>query len=409
VTVLVLGTFDTKGPELDFVRDLLRANGTRTVAVDVSVLGDPSTPVDHTAAEVAAIGGSNLDELRSAGDRGAALTAMSRGARTLARQLAESGEIHGIVSLGGSGGSAITATVMRALPLGFPKLLVSTMASGDVSPYVGQSDVTLMYSVVDVAGLNSISRPILCNAAAAIGAMAAAYQVASSEPRQLEDRPLIAATMFGVTTPAVHAAQAWLERHGYEVLVFHATGSGGRTMESLVREGKISGVLDITTTEIADELVGGVLSAGPERLTAAARCGVPQVVSLGAIDMVNFGPVDTVPSRFSERHLLQHNETVTLMRTTPEEAARIGRDIGEKLRSSSAPVAIFLPLGGTSAIDAQGGPFWDPDADQAAFGAVRRALDDSTAEIVTSSENINSPAFAEAMAECLHHMLENAR
>lgn len=405
MTVLLLGTLDTKGGEFGFVRNWLEEHGTPCLMMDVSVLADPDVPVDVTAREVAAAAGHDLDRLRAAGDRGAALTAMAEGARVLAARLVDEGRVHGVLGLGGSGGSSVASTAMRALPVGLPKVLVSTMASGDVSAYVGDSDVTLMYSVVDVAGVNSVSRKIFTNAAAAVAGMSAAYADSAEEP----DRPLVAATMFGVTTQAVETARAELEAAGYEVLVFHATGAGGRAMEKLVRSGCFVGVLDLTTTEIADEVVGGVLSAGPDRLSAAAETGVPQVVALGAVDMVNFGPRATVPERFADRTLLIHNETVTLMRTTAAEAAEIGRRIGTQLARSVGPVTVFVSRGGTSAIDVSGGPFWDEEADHAAVAGLLEVTSGSQVDVREWPENINDPALATAMARRLDEMIKEVR
>ncbi|MEV4802024.1 Tm-1-like ATP-binding domain-containing protein [Nonomuraea sp. NPDC049421] len=405
MAVLLLGTLDTKGAEYAYVRDLVTAAGQQVLLLDAGVMGGGTLAPDIPAAEVAEAGGASLEELRSAGDRGAALSAMAAGAARVARDLYERGGLSGVLALGGSGGSSIAAAAMAALPVGLPKLLVSTMASGDVSAYVGQSDVTLMYSVVDVAGVNSISRQILGNAAAAIAAMAAAYDARAGGPSG-EDRPLVAATMFGVTTPAVDAARARLEELGYEVIVFHATGSGGRAMEALTASGYFAGVLDLTTTELADDLVGGVLSAGPDRLSAAGAAGVPQVVSLGALDMVNFGPMDTVPARFRERNLLVHNPTVTLMRTTPEENAELGRRIGAKLAAATGPVVLFVPRGGVSAVDVPGGPFHDPAADAACFDAVLAAVAGTDVQVVESADDINRPAFAVAAADRLHELIQ---
>jgi uncharacterized protein (UPF0261 family) len=407
MAVLLLGTLDTKGAEYAYVRDLITAAGQEVVLVDTGVMAGARALVPDVAAEeVAEAGGESLERLRSAGDRGAALRAMAAGAARIARDLHEQGRLSGVLALGGSGGSSIAAAAMAALPVGLPKLLVSTMASGDVSAYVGQSDVTLMYSVVDVAGVNSISRQILGNAAAAIAGMAAAYDARSRTGPTGDDRPLVAATMFGVTTHAVDAARARLEELGYEVIVFHATGSGGRAMEALIASGYFAGVLDLTTTELADDLVGGVLSAGPDRLTAAGAAGVPQVVSLGALDMVNFGPMETVPDRFRDRNLLVHNPTVTLMRTTPEENAELGRRIGAKLAAASGPTALFVPRGGVSAVDVPGGPFHDPAADAACFDAVLAAVAGGDVQVVESADDINKPAFAVAAAERLHELIQ---
>ncbi|TDE15142.1 UPF0261 family protein [Actinomadura sp. 6K520] len=312
--------------------------------------------------------------------------------------------VDAVLAVGGSGGSSIAARAVRDLPIGLPKLIVSTMASGDVTPYVGAKDVTMMYSVADIAGVNRVTRLVLGNAAAAAAGMAKAYEAAASEAArrapEADERPLVAASMFGVTTPAVDAARQRLEELGYEVLVFHATGAGGRAMEGLVESGLVAGVLDLTTTELADDLVGGVLSAGPDRLTAAGRRGVPQVVAPGALDMVNFGPRETVPERFEGRDLYVHNPTVTLMRTTPEEMAELGRRVAAKLAAATGPTALFVPLGGVSALDAPGMPFHDPAADEACFAAMAGAVETERLDV-----NINDPSFGRAMAERLHRMI----
>jgi uncharacterized protein (UPF0261 family) len=287
---------------------------------------------------------------------------------------------------------------MRALPVGVPKLMVSTVASGDTRPYVGAVDVTMMYSVVDISGVNSVSARIMANAAGAIAGM-----VGARVP-PLDEKPLVAATMFGVTTPCVTRARERLEELGYEVLVFHATGAGGQSMEALVRGGFLAGVLDATTTELADELVGGVLSAGPERLEAAGEAGVPQVVSLGALDMVNFGPRESVPERFAARNLYVHNPTVTLMRTTPEECVELGREIGRKLSAASGPTALYVPLRGVSMIAVEGQPFHDADADEALLRGLHETLDPSV-EVHELDLDINDEAFAVAMADRLHELI----
>ncbi|WP_446678565.1 Tm-1-like ATP-binding domain-containing protein [Actinoallomurus acaciae] len=295
----------------------------------------------------------------------------------------------------------MAARAMREMPLGVPKLLVSTMASGDVSPYVGAKDVTLMYSVVDIAGVNRVSRRILGNAAAAVAGMATAPVAGGTD-----DRPLVAASMFGVTTPAVETARARLEELGYEVLVFHATGAGGRALEGLAGSGMLAGVLDLTTTELADDLVGGVLSAGADRLTAAGAHGVPQAVAPGALDMVNFGPRDTVPDRFEGRDLYVHNPAVTLMRTTTEEMAELGRRVAGKLRAARGPVALYLPRRGVSALDADGAAFRRPEADAACFAELAAGVAGSSVEVVDLDLHINDPEFARAMAERLDRMIK---
>jgi len=400
-SILIIGTLDTKGTEFGYLRDLIIARGHQTIVMDTGVAGTAGFPPDIQAEAVAEAGGASLQALRAAGDRGAALEVMAKGARALSLRAHAEGKVDGVVSLGGSGGTSIATCAMKALPVGLPKVMVSTMASGDVSAYVGVKDVTMMYSVVDVAGLNRLSRRVLANAAGAVCGMAE-----QTVPVAEADRPLITATMFGVTTPCVDRVRASLQAAGYEVLVFHATGSGGRAMEALISDGFIVGVADITTTEWADELVGGVLSAGSERLEAAAKAGLPQVVSLGALDMVNFGPIETVPQRFRGRLLYKHNPTVTLMRTTPEECAELGRIIAQKLNGATGPTALFIPLRGVSMIDAEGKPFHSPEADRALFEALRRHLDRSRVELVELDANINDASFAEAMATKLLSLLK---
>ncbi len=398
-TILTIGTLDTKGAEFGFVRDLIAARGHNTIMLDAGVSGEPQIPADISAAQVAEAGGGSLAALRQANDRGAALTVMGQGARELALKLHAEGKVDGVISLGGSGGTSIAATAMQALPVGLPKVIVSTMASGDVSPYVGVKDITMMYSIVDVAGLNRISRQIFSNAVGAVCGMV------EQAPPAADDKPLLAATMFGVTTPCVTAVREKLEGAGYEVLVFHATGSGGSAMEALISGGFISGVADITTTEWCDELVGGVLSAGPTRLDAAAQAGVPQVVSLGALDMVNFGGMATVPAQFKERNLYVHNPQVTLMRTTAAECADLGKIIAGKLNQATGPTVLFVPLNGVSMIDAEGQPFHDPEADAALFEALRQNIDPAKVELVELDLHINDPEFSEALANRLLGML----
>lgn len=400
-TVLIIGTLDTKGAEFAYMRDLIAERGHRTLVMNTGVAGEPLFTPDIGAEAVAEAGGSSLEALRRAGDRGAALEVMASGARALAVKAFAEGAFDAVVSLGGSGGSSIATRAMQALPVGVPKVMVSTMASGNVAPYVGVKDIALIYSVVDVAGLNCLSRRILANAAGAVCGM-----VEQTCPEG-ENRPLVAASMFGVTTPCVDTLRRKLESKGYEVLVFHATGSGGRSMEALIADGFIAGVADITTTEWCDELVGGVLSAGPTRLDAAAERGVPQVVSLGALDMVNFGPFDTVPQRFRNRLLYKHNPTVTLMRTTAQECAELGRIVATKLNAAKGPVTLFIPLGGVSMLDAEGKPFWSPEADAALFEAVRKNLDRRKVDLVELDCNLNAPEFAEAMAERLLQYLDS--
>ena len=403
VTVALIGTLDTKGAEYQWMAEQLQARGVSVRVIDAGIQSPHgfTGELEFTQDDVAQAAGTSIQALRSGNDRGVAVTAMGEGAAVVLGRLLTHGTLDGVLALGGSGGSSIAARAVRDLPVGLPKLLVSTMASGDVSPYVGASDVTLMYSVVDIAGINQVSRAVLGNAAAAIAGMAIARAARDAEPTH-DDKPLVGASMFGVTTPAVDAARERLEELGYEVLVFHATGSGGRALEALARSGMLAGVLDLTTTELADELVGGVLTAGPDRLTAAGASGVPQVVSLGALDMVNFGPEATVPSKFSEREFFVHNATVTLMRTTPEENAELGRIVGQKL-AGKANTVLIVPRGGVSALDAEGMPFRDEVADDALFDAVIAAA--TGIPVIESDANINDATLARRAADELHTLI----
>jgi uncharacterized protein (UPF0261 family) len=398
-TVLLVGTLDTKGAEYAYLRDRLRAHGVDAILADAGVNEPVGTEPDlHVASET----GADPSALAAAGDRGAAVTAMAEAAEALAGRLYAEGKIGGVLAAGGSGNTAIATRAMQALPVGAPKVMVSTMAAGNTADYVGASDVTMMASVTDVAGVNSISARILANAAAAMAGMIQAPPVDLGETK-----PLVGATMFGVTTPCVTHARERLEARGYEVLTFHATGAGGRAMEGLMDSGFLQGALDITTTELCDELVGGVLSAGPDRLEAAGRLGLPQVVSLGALDMVNFGARATVPPQFEDRNLYVHNPSVTLMRTTREECAELGRQIARKLSEATGPTALFVPLRGVSMIDAEGQPFHDPEADEALFAALREGLE-GRVELIEMDNNVNDPEFAEAMADKLDEYMKEA-
>lgn len=410
--VILIGTLDTKGVELQFVRDLLQAAGVATLVVDAGVKGSPHFAPDVPREQVFMAAGTTLAALQRAGDRGQAVEAAARGAAKLVTRLHAEGKVDGVLGLGGSAGTTIGTAAMRALPFGVPKLMVSTLASGQVKQYVGVRDILMLNSVVDVSGLNRISRTVLANAANAMCGMVQGTGVGSRESGvrsqrsgvREEEKPLITATMFGVTTPCVEAARKVMEETGYEVLVFHATGTGGQTMESFIHDGLITGVLDITTTELADELVGGILTAGRDRLTAAGLRGVPQLISLGALDMVNFGPPKTVPEKFRDRRFYQHNPTVTLMRTTPDENDRLGKEIAEKASAARGPTAILVPLRGVSAIDAEGQPFWWPEADRALFASLRQWLSPHV-ELVERDLHINDPAFAQEAAETLLRLM----
>ena len=397
-TVVLLGTLDTKGREYAFLRDRLLEQDVDVLVVDAGVNDPVGLEPDVPNTELA----SNVAALAAAGDRGAAVAAMGEGAARVVKRLHAEGRLDGILALGGSGGSSIAAAAMRELPVGVPKLIVSTVGSGDTRPYVGASDVSMTYSVVDIAGVNSVSARIMANAAGAIAGM-----VRAKVP-QLEAKPLIGASMFGVTTPCVTRARERLEELGYEVLVFHATGTGGQSMEALAKGGFLAGILDVTTTELADDLVGGVLSAGPERLEAAGALGLPQVVSLGALDMVNFGPRETVPERFAGRNLYVHNPTVTLMRTSPAECRELGRRIGTKLTAARGPTALFVPLQGVSMIAVEGQPFHDAEADAALLEGLHETLGPHV-ERHDVDTDVNDESFAVALADRLHELIQEAK
>lgn len=393
-TVVLLGTLDTKAEEYAFVRDRIREFGVETILVDAGTYGSDIADITHQ--EVAQTAEVDIQELSQVGDRGTAMEAMSTAAGHTVVRLHSQGRLDGIIGLGGTGGTTLVTHAMRELPIGVPKVMVSTVASGDTRPYVGAVDIAMMYSVVDIAGLNQISRRILGNAAGAIAGMVTVQVPLAEEV----PRPLVGATMFGVTTPAVQHARERLERYGYDVLVFHATGTGGRSMEGLIKGGMLSGVLDLTTTELADELVGGVFSAGADRLRAAGRESLPQVVSLGALDMVNFGPMDTVPEQFRERNLYKHNATTTLMRTTPDECRELGRRVAERLNTATGPLTVFVPTRGVSMIATEGGPFYDPVADEALINSLQENLDEWI-DLRLVDAAINDAEFAEEMTDTL--------
>ena len=397
-TLAVLGTFDTKGEEHGYVAELIRQRGHAVLLIDVGTLEAPKLTPDIPRTAITSAAGADLDAIVAKRDRGEAVAAMTKGAPVVLARLQREGRIDGVISLGGGGGTAICTAAMRALPVGFPKLMVSTLASGNTAPYVGVKDIVMMPSVVDVAGLNRLSRRLLAQAAGAICGM-----VEARVPAGAADKPVIVASQFGNTTPCVTHARTLLEQAGYEVMVFAATGSGGRTMESLVEAGMVSGVLDITTTEWADELVGGVLNAGPTRCEAAARGGVPAIVTPGCLDMVNFGERASVPEKFAGRRFYQHNAQVTLLRTNPEECAELGRILAAKCNLSTGPATVLLPLKGISVISAPGQPFHWPEADAALFGEWKRHLRPGI-PVIEYDGNINDPAFAEL---CVGELLKN--
>jgi len=399
-TVAIIGTLDTKGLEFSFLKAEIEKNGCKTFVVDVGVLGKPVFPPDISADLVANAAGANLADLVAQKDRGLALDAMTVGAAIVVKQAYEEGKFDGIISMGGSGGTAMGTSAMRALPIGVPKLMVTTVASGDTSPYVGAVDIMMMPSIVDVSGLNRISKTIFLNAAQAISGM-----VNREIENTRDDKPLIAASMFGNTTRAVDNARRIMEENGYEVLVFHATGTGGKTMEKLIENKYFAGVLDITTTEWADEICGGVLSSGPTRLEAAVKSGTPQVITPACIDMCNFWAPETIPAKYSERIFYHWNPNVTLMRTTVEENARLGEIFAEKLNDAVGQVEVFIPMLGFSEVDAPGKPFWWPEADQAFVDALKTRLrQDIPVHIMNN--NINDPEFSALLAQALLKMLQ---
>ncbi len=398
-TICIVGALDTKGEEFYFIKEAINKKGYETIVIDVGVLGKPRFDADIPREEVAKAGSRELDELIRKKDRGEAVTVMAKGIAKVVKNLYEDGKIDGIISMGGTAGTIVGTSAMSVLPIGVPKVMVSTVASGNTYGYVGVKDIVMFPSIVDISGINKISRQIFANAVGAVTGM-----VAVEKEPMLSEKPLIAATMFGNTTPCVEKAKAILEEKGYEVLVFHATGTGGRTMESLIEDDFIVGVLDITTTEWADELVGGVFSAGPNRLEAAARKGVPAIIVPGCLDMVNFWAPDTLPEKFKGRKFYQHNPNVTLMRTNVEEMERLGKILAEKINKSVGPVKLLIPLKGLSMIDSPDGPFWWPEADKKLFDSIKENIRKDI-EVKELNLNINDPGFAEETACSLLSML----
>ena len=398
-TVVLAGALDTKGADFAFVKELIEEAGLATLVVDFGVMGEPAFAPDVTRQEVCTAGGGDLAHLASGGHKDAAMATMARGLAAVVSGLHREGRLDGIIGMGGSGGTSLVTTAMRELPVGVPKVMVSTVGGGDVSAYAGTKDITFMPSVVDVAGINRISRAIYANAAGAVAGM-----VRTRAPAAGSERPLLTASMFGNTTTAVEHARGILEGAGYEVLVFHATGSGGRTMEGLISDGYISGSLDLTTTELADTVCGGVFDAGPERCLAASRAGVPAVVVPGCVDMANFGGPATVPAHYRDRQLYEWNPDVTLLRTNVDENRRIGEMIAAAVNAATAAVAVVVPLGGVSMLDSDGERFWDPAADRACFEAIRSNLREGI-PLLEDEHNINDPAFSGRVADLLLEML----
>ena len=397
-TIAIIGALDTKGPEFAFVKEEIERRGHRVLVINTGVVGDPDFEPDIPASRVADAGGVSLEVLREKADRGVAMDVMASGVAEVVKELHDEGKLDAVLGMGGTAGTAVGTSAMRALPVGVPKVMVSTVASGDTSAYVGTKDVVMVPSIVDVAGINRISARIYANAVGAVVGMAE-----TAEP-EFEEKALVAMSMFGNTTPIADRCRLTMEAQGYEVLVFHSTGIGGQTLEDVVAGGYVTGVLEITTTELADELAGGVMAAGPNRLDAAAAQGVPQVIVPGCLDMVNFGAMATVPKKYDGRRFYQWNANVTLMRTTPEENAELGRVLAEKANKSSAAVAFFIPLKGVSMLDSPGKEFWWPEADQALFDAIKRHIRDDIPTYAMEN-NINDDEFADAVASKLLEFL----
>jgi uncharacterized protein (UPF0261 family) len=399
-TILVIGAFDTKGAEYAFLREQIVSRGFSVLTLNTGVMGTTDLfKVDVEAEEVAKAGGADIKTLREKKDRGEAMKVMTAGAAKVAKSLFDKGKFDGIIGMGGTGGTTVVTSAMRALPVGVPKVCISTAASGDTSGYVGTKDITMVPSIVDVAGINRISRIIFTRAAGAICGM-----VSAEPPKAKDDKPIITASMFGNTTTCVNACVEVLSKKGYEVLVFHATGTGGKTMESLVDEGLVDAVLDITTTEWADTVAGGVFDAGPDRLSAPGRRGIPHLIVPGCVDMVNFGAVATIPQKYKDakRKFYEWNPSVTLMRTNVEENKQIGKVFAEKANAAKGPVAFLIPLRGVSILDGDGQQFCDRVADAAMFDAIKANLKKDIA-VVEMDNNINDAEFS---AKAVGMMLE---
>ncbi|MFM8211953.1 MAG: Tm-1-like ATP-binding domain-containing protein [Actinomycetes bacterium] len=399
-TVILIGTLDTKGVEYQFAKERFKKSGLNTILIDAGIIGDSLVKADISNEEIARAGGEELATLKNLGDRGFAVAVMTQGVNQIVQDLYKKNQCDAVFALGGSGGSTISSFAMRNLPIGVPKVLVSTLIASNASSFIGESDMALFASVVDIAGINSISAKVIANAVDATIGMIKGEKVEITN-----NKKLVSASMFGVTTTCVTNARKILEENDLEVITFHMTGSGGKSMENLIREGFINASLDVTTTELADEIVGGTLSAGPTRLTAARDKKIPQVVSVGALDMVNFGSKETVPEKFKNRNLYVHNENVTLMRTTAEECEKIALDICHKLNESTSKVALLLPLLGVSAIATKGQVFYDQKADEALFSTIRKNLKPNV-ELVELNYAINDQEFSDALAFKLLSLLK---
>jgi uncharacterized protein (UPF0261 family) len=402
-TILVIGSFDTKGEEYAFIKDLIESRGHKTLTLHTgSFESSELIKPDISNSEVSGIEGVDIKEIQKM-DRGPAMKILSQGTAKLVRKLYEEGKFDGAIGMGGTGGTSVITAGLKTLPVGVPKAMVSTAASGDTRPYVGTKDVVMIPSVVDVAGINRISRQIFTRA---VGAICGMVETEIEKPQ--EEKPIIAASMFGNTTPCVDRCREILSEKGFEVLVFHATGTGGKTMESLVEEGLVDAVLDITTTEWADELCGGVFTAGDTRLDAPGKMGIPHLIVPGCVDMVNFGPKDTVPGKYSDRLFYEWNPSVTLMRTTTDENAEMGRIFAQKASKAKGPVAFLLPLKGVSMLDSEGEIFWSPEADAAMFNAIKSNIKEGI-EVEEMDANINDPSFANRATEMILSMINSGK
>jgi uncharacterized protein (UPF0261 family) len=402
-TVLLLGAFDTKGEDYAYVEQLILSRGHRVLKVNFGTFSaEQDASWDYGPGDVAAAAGFTLEELHARNDRGHAMTVMSRGAAALVRKLYSEGKFHAILGMGGTGGSSVISAAMRELPIAVPKVLVSTAASGDTSAMVGTRNIVLVPSVVDIAGINRISEEVYRQAAGAVCGM---IEMEAAKNTAEVSKPVIAVTMFGNTTKCVERCRERLTALGYEVLVFHCTGTGGRTMEGLVEDGLVEAVLDITTTELADELCGGVFTAGPTRLEAAGKKGVPHLIVPGCLDMVNFGPVETVPEAYRDGKLVVWNPTVTLLRTNPEQNAELGRMMAGKANRAQGPVRFMIPLRGWSILDSPGNEFWWPEADAALISALKDNLRPGI-PLTELDMNINDDAFADQAVDQLLEMIK---
>lgn len=400
-SIVMLGCFDTKGEDFSYLLKSLKALGQQVITINTGVMETSvDFPIDVDQDAVAEASGTSLEAIRKSNDRGRAVELMGKGAASILANLVVKDKINGVIGMGGGGGTYIILEAMQAVPLGIPKFCLSTVVAKDLSRQIGVKDITLMSSVVDVAGLNSISRLLIRQAASAITAMSDT-KVDDAE----ETKRNIAISMFGNTTKCVDKCTELLRAKGYEVMAFHATGVGGSTMESLIREGVFDAVLDVTTTELADELCGGILSAGPDRLTAATEMGIPQIVVPGCLDMVNFAQMDTLPEQYRSRQLYSWAPDVTLMRTNVRENETLGKQLVDKLIGAKAPVEILLPLKGISQIDSEGDIFYDPEADSALFGAIKESADGHV-PVMEVDAHINDAAFAKALVERLLKLME---